>query len=90
MAKVNVQNYYCNISSRFKSENNNEDEVEKWTTPIIADMYKIFEDLNIEKVLDDVVDTRKSEISELSKQQLKHECQKLGIPSDGKKVNISS
>ena len=56
-------------------------------TPVIFEMYKIFEDLNIEKVLDNVLDKHKSEINHLSKNQLIDECKKLGLPHQGKKVN---
>ena len=51
-------------------------------------MYKIFEDLKIHKVLDVEMDTRKSEIADLSKNQLRHECESREIPTMGKKVAL--
>ena len=90
-SKKNCRRYTDNfwVLIRFRSEDDDDDKVEKWTTPEIFHMYRIFEDLDIDKVLDDEVDTRKSSISELSKKQLQHECKERGIPYDGKKVEIT-
>ena len=51
-------------------------------------MYKIFDELDIKKVLSPVIDTRCSEIAHLSKKQLQHECRIRQIPSSEKKVRI--
>ena len=77
-------NFFC----RFQDENNKEDKVEKWTTPTIHNLYKIFEDLNIDAILESECDKRKSRIQELSVPQLKHECTARNINNQGKKVHI--
>ena len=81
---------FCYCTVRFRSDNDEKYQVERWTTPVIFEIYKIFEDLNIEKVLDNVLDKRKSEINNLSKKQLIDECKKQELPVDGKKVSLSN
>ena len=74
------------IFSRFRVESDESKSLEKWTTPCIFEMYRIFEDLNISSMLDDTIDTRESNIDDLTKNQLRNECQKRGISDIGKKV----
>ena len=49
-------------------------------------MYQILEDLDIEKILEPIIDKRKTQISELSVAQLRHECSTRNLTNRGKKV----
>ena len=49
-------------------------------------MYNILEDLNIDQILDPIIDKRKTDISQLSVNQLKHECNIRNLNDRGKKV----
>ena len=77
------------LVSRFYDDTKDTDKLQKWTTPVIFEMYKIFEDLDIEKVLEPKVDERKTKICELHVAQLKSECKERNLSLTGKKVVVT-
>ena len=58
----------------------------RWTTLHIHDLDKVLETLPLHNILLPVYDNRKSQIDQLSKNQMKRECEELGLSSSGKKV----
>ena len=61
----------------------------RWTSLNIYELDRVLELLDIEKILLDEYDRRLSTIDKLQMNQLKDECVKRNIPSDGKKVMFS-
>ena len=60
----------------------------RWTSLHIHQLDTILELLPLREILDPEFDNRKSNIDQLSKEQLKHECAKLGLDMSGKKVKL--
>ena len=77
------------IYDRFYIERN-EDSTEKvhWTSLTIHDMKKIYQNLQLNTVLDPKTDVRKVYLHQLSVKQLRSECQNLGKDTTGTKVSI--
>ena len=60
----------------------------RWTTLHIHQLDTILELLPLKDILASEFDNRKSNIDQLSKDQLKKECSNLGLDNSGKKVNF--
>ena len=75
-----------NLKIAFKFFTDHETHKTRWTSLNIQDLDKILEKLPFQNILDSEYDRRLSPIDHLSCKQLKFECTKNGLSSNGKKV----